>query len=71
MRIQYKFEEGWGAAAEARETLKTSKYTELSETYCFTPTFGSWGSEGHKLVKKVIEETVEKNLLFPYFNQSR
>ena len=57
-----------GAAAEAREVIKSSKYTDLSETYCFTPigieTFGSWGIEGHKLVKeigkKVMEETGEK-----------
>ena len=61
-----------GAAAEARETIKISNYTELSETYCFTPigieTFGLWGSEGHKLVKeigkKVIEETGKKRSTF-------
>ena len=55
-------------AAEAREAIKSSKYTDLTETYCFTPigieTFGSWGSDGHKLVKeigkKVMEETGEK-----------
>ena len=64
-----------GAAAEGRETIKISKYTELSETYCFTPigieTFGSWGSEGHKLVKeigkKVMEETGEKRSAFFLF----
>ena len=48
--------------------MKFSKYTELSETCCFTPigieNFGSWGLDGHRLVKeivkKVIEETGEK-----------
>ena len=64
-----------GAAAEAREAGKTSKYTTLSESYWFTPigleTFGSWGSEGLKIVKeigkKVIEETGEKRSTFFLF----
>ena len=64
-----------GAAAEARENGKISKYTGLSESYWFTPvgieTFGSWGSEGHKLVKeigkKVMEETGEKRSAFFLF----
>ena len=64
-----------GAAAEAREGVKSSKYTELAQTYCFTPigieTFGSWGSNGHKLVneicKKVMEETGEKRSTFYLF----
>ena len=64
-----------GAAAEARENSKTSKYTGLSESYWFTSvgveTFGSWGSEGHKLVKeigkKVMEETGEKRSAFFLF----
>ena len=64
-----------GAAAEARENSKTSKYTDLSESYWFTPigieTYGAWGSEGHKLVKdigkKVMEETGEKRSTFFLF----
>ena len=47
-----------GAAADARETIKNSHYEELSNNYCFVPvgieTFGSWGFEGHKLVKEII-----------------
>ena len=58
-----------------RETIKSTKYTELAQTYCFIPigieTFGSWGSEGHKLVKeigkKVMEETGEKRSAFFLF----
>ena len=57
-------------------TIKNSHYEELSNNYCFVPvgieTFGSWGFEGHKLVKeigkKVMEETGEKDLLFTFFN---
>ena len=57
-----------GATAEAREFSKTLKYTELSNDYCFSPigkeTFGSWGSDGQKVVKeigrKIMEETGEK-----------
>ena len=68
-----------GAAANVRETIKSSKYTELANTYCFTPigieTLGSWGLEGHKLVteigKKVMEETGEKTLPFSYSSQSQ
>ena len=64
-----------GAAAEAREFSKTLKYTKLSESYCFVPigieTFGSWGTDGHKLVKeigrKVVEETGEKHSTFFLF----
>ena len=64
-----------GAAAETRENIKSSKYTELAQTYLFTPigieTFGSWGSEGHKIVKeigkKVMEETGEKKSAFFLF----
>ena len=49
---------------------------EQKTTYCFTPigieTFGSWGSEGYKLVKeigkKVMEETGEKLSTFFYFS---
>ena len=47
---------------------KNDKYTELAEKYFFIPvgveSLGSWGSEGHKLVKeignKVAEHTGEK-----------
>ena len=57
-----------GAAADSRENGKTSKYMELAENYCFVPvgveTLGSWGTEGHKLIKeigqKVAEATGEK-----------
>merc|ERR1712110_418285 len=64
-----------GAAGETRENVKSSKYTELAQAYHFTPigveTFGSWGSEGHKLVKeigkKVMEETGEKRSSFYLF----
>ena len=64
-----------GTAAESRESAKSSKYTELAQSYWFTPigieTFGSWGSEGHKLVKeigkRVMEETGEKRSTFYLF----
>jgi len=56
------------AAADIRETQKISKYKNLANDYCFVPigieTFGSWGSEGHKLVtsigRKIMEVTGEK-----------
>ena len=64
-----------GAAAEFRENVKNSHYKELAGDYCFFPiaveTFGSWGSESHKLVKeigkKVMEETGEKRSSFYLF----
>ena len=64
-----------GAAAEFREKVKNSYYKELEGDYCFFPiaveTFGSWGSESHKLVKeigkKVMEETGEKRSSFYLF----
>ena len=64
-----------GAAAEFREKVKNSHYKELEGDYCFFPiaveTFGSWGSESHKLVKeigkKVMEETGEKRSSFYLF----
>ena len=57
-----------GAAANIRESQKISKYKNLANDYCFVPigieTFGSWGQEGHKLIKaigkKVMEVTGEK-----------
>ena len=65
-----------GAAAEAREFSKTLKYTEIAENYCFAPigieTFGSWGSDGHKIVKeigrKVMEATGEKRSVFSFIS---
>ena len=50
------------------ESQKISKYKNLANDYCFVPigieTFGSWGQEGHKLIKaigkKVMEVTGEK-----------
>ena len=57
-----------GAAADIRESQKISKYKNLANDYWFVPigieTFGSWGQEGHKLVKvigkRVMEVTGEK-----------
>ena len=64
-----------GSAADTRETQKISKYKNLANDYCFVPvgieTFGSWGTEGHKLVKeigrKVMHETGEKRSAFFLF----
>ena len=64
-----------GTAAESRESAKSSKYIELAHTCWFTPigieTFGSWGSEEHKLVKeigkRVMEETGETRSTFYLF----
>ena len=66
-----------GAAAELREGQKISKYTELANDYWFVPvgleTYGSWGPEGHKLLKaigkKVMEVTGEKRSTF-YLSQN-
>ena len=66
-----------GAAADSRECGKTMKYTELAEKYWFVPvgveTLGSWGTEGHKLIKnigkKVMEETGEKRKPHFFFRQ--
>ena len=66
-----------GAAAEAREGVKNAHYKELANNYCFVPvgveTFGSWGPEGHKLIKeigrKVMEETGEKRSSFYFFQK--
>jgi hypothetical protein len=54
-----------------------SKYKQLANDYWFVPvgveTFGSWGPEGHKLVKeigkKVMEETGNKRSSFFLFQQ--
>ena len=58
-----------GSAADMKETIKTSKYTELAKNYFFVPlgleTYGSWGTEGIKLIKdigkKVSEVSGEKH----------
>ena len=46
-----------GAAAEILESKKFTTYSELLEDYCFAPvgieTFGTWGQEGHKLIKEI------------------
>ena len=64
-----------GSAANARETYKNSYYAELEKDYIFIPigieTFGSWGIEGHKLIKtigrKLMEVTGEKRSSFFLF----
>ena len=61
-----------GAAAETREMEKTKKYHELAKDYHFVPigieTYGSWGSEGLKLIKtigaKMKEATGERKSTF-------
>ena len=66
-----------GAAAEFREKEKISHYKDLSNNYCFVPvgveSFGSWGTEGRKLVKaigrKVMEVTGEKRSTFFLFQR--
>ena len=51
------------AAANTRESLKISKYVELSRDYLFIPvgieTFGSWGDMGHKLIKDIGKKLKE------------
>ena len=57
-----------GEAARIREQVKTTKYASLSDNFFFCPiaieAFGSFGSEGRKLVdeigKKLQETTGEK-----------
>ena len=57
-----------GAAAEIRESQKTTKYKSLENDYYFIPiaieTFGSFGPAGHKLIQaigqKIMEVTGEK-----------
>ena len=59
---------GAGKTAEARESLKCTKYAELTKTYHFTPisseTFGAWGPMTLKfltdLKKELIAHTGEK-----------
>ena len=66
--LVYKCSKISSAAADTRESQKNSKYKCLANDYHFVPigieTFGSWGSEGHKLIKsigkKVFEATGEK-----------
>ena len=66
-----------GAGAEIREKEKISHYKDLSNNYCFVPvgveSFGSWGTEGRKLVKaigrKVMEVTGEKRSTFFLFQR--
>ena len=52
-----------GAAADIRESQKISKYKNLTNDYCFIPigieTFGSWGSEGHRLIKAIGKRITE------------
>ena len=64
----YKCSKITSAAIDTRESQKISKYKCLANDCHFVPigieTFGSWGSEGHKLMKsigkKVFEATGEK-----------
>ena len=46
-----------GTAAEKAEKAKISLYQELAKDYNSTPialeTFGSWGQQGHNLVKEI------------------
>merc|ERR1712179_466265 len=52
-----------GAAADTRESQKISKYKNLTNDYCFIligiETFGSWGSEGHRLIKAIGKKISE------------
>ena len=64
----YKCSKNASAAADTRETQKISKYRCLANDYHFVPigieTFGSFGSEGYKLIKsigkRIFEATGEK-----------
>jgi len=46
-----------GSAAERAEKAKIALYQELTKDYAFTPiaveTFGSWGQQGHSLIKEI------------------
>ena len=61
-----------GAAAEIRENEKNKKYQDLAKDYFFVPigieTYGSWGTEGLKLIKtigqKLKEATGERQSTF-------
>ena len=52
-----------GAAADSREDVKIKKYSDLAEKYCFVPvgleSLGSWGQEGHKLVKEIGKKVMQ------------
>ena len=52
-----------GAAADLRESQKTTKYKEFEDSYHFIPvgieTLGSWGTNGHKLVKEIGKKVME------------
>ena len=52
-----------GAGAENLESKKYATYRELLDDYCFVPvgleTFGSWGPEGHKLIKDIGKKLKE------------
>ena len=66
-----------GSAAERAEKAKTALYEELTNDYKFIPiaveTFGSWGQQGHSLVKeigqKLSEITGEKRSTFYLFQR--
>ena len=51
------------AAANIRESQKTSKYSDLTNDYCFIPigieTLGSWGTQGFKLIKDIGSKIAE------------
>lgn len=51
------------AAADIRENQKISKYQNLANDYCFVPigieSFGSWGAEGHTLIKSIEKKISE------------
>ena len=66
-----------GSAAERAEKAKTALYEELTNVYLFTPIavkiFGSWGRQGHSLVKeigqKLCEITGDKKSTFYLFQR--
>ena len=66
-----------GKAAERAEKVKFGLYEELSKDFIFTPiaieTLGSWGQEGHSLIKeigrKIRDITGEKRSTFYLFQR--
>ena len=66
-----------GSAAERAEKAKNALYQELTNDYQFTPiaveTFGSWGHQGHSLVKeigqKLCDITGDKRSTFYLFQR--